>query len=328
MKRLGWCFVIALAALGPARGADPPAEEKKDPTPKEKFQALVKDFTKQQSDLMAEIRKTKGDEQQKHIQKYMGLGKDFGDKFYQLAEDHPKDPVAMDAVFWIVQNAQGSPAFGKASDKVVTIVADMPLADLLGKLRTMRMPTPAIVAAAVKRAEASEPSTELGDLLAWAATSGGMTPAGQKAVSMLVAKYPEHRAIEQICATLSRRFSDKNVESLRQILDKSTNDNIKAAATLGLGRCLASRVDSLGDDIPMADKVAAEAEKYFQQVVDEFGEKFASKKKEAEREIKMLQTLRVGKVAPEITGPDLDGKEFKLSDYRGKVVLLDFWGHW
>jgi peroxiredoxin len=38
--------------------------------------------------------------------------------------------------------------------------------------------------------------------------------------------------------------------------------------------------------------------------------------------------LEVGKHAPEIEGEDLDVKEFKLSDYRGKVVLLDFWGHW
>jgi hypothetical protein len=37
---------------------------------------------------------------------------------------------------------------------------------------------------------------------------------------------------------------------------------------------------------------------------------------------------RVGQPAPEIDGEDIDGKKFKLSDYRGKVVLLDFWGHW
>ena len=24
----------------------------------------------------------------------------------------------------------------------------------------------------------------------------------------------------------------------------------------------------------------------------------------------------------------LDGVTFKLSDYRGKVILLDFWGYW
>jgi hypothetical protein len=33
----------------------------------------------------------------------------------------------------------------------------------------------------------------------------------------------------------------------------------------------------------------------------------------------------VGKQAPEITGPDAAGEVFALSDYRGKVVLLDFW---
>jgi hypothetical protein len=36
----------------------------------------------------------------------------------------------------------------------------------------------------------------------------------------------------------------------------------------------------------------------------------------------------VGQEAPEIEGEDIDGKTFKLSDYRGKVVVLDFWGHW
>jgi cytochrome oxidase Cu insertion factor (SCO1/SenC/PrrC family) len=31
------------------------------------------------------------------------------------------------------------------------------------------------------------------------------------------------------------------------------------------------------------------------------------------------------KPAPDIVGTDQDGQEFKLSDYRGKVVMLDFW---
>ena len=38
--------------------------------------------------------------------------------------------------------------------------------------------------------------------------------------------------------------------------------------------------------------------------------------------------VAVGKLAPEIEGEDLDGTPFKLSDYRGKVVMLDFWGDW
>src|SRR5262245_61298226 len=41
-----------------------------------------------------------------------------------------------------------------------------------------------------------------------------------------------------------------------------------------------------------------------------------------------ISKLLIGKVVPDIAADDLDGKPFKLSDYRGKVVLLDFWGHW
>lgn len=40
------------------------------------------------------------------------------------------------------------------------------------------------------------------------------------------------------------------------------------------------------------------------------------------------EKLAIGKSAPEITGKDVDGKEMKLSDYRGKIVVLDFWGDW
>jgi peroxiredoxin len=32
-----------------------------------------------------------------------------------------------------------------------------------------------------------------------------------------------------------------------------------------------------------------------------------------------------GSVAPDFTGRDVTGKTFRLSDYHGKVVLLDFW---
>ncbi len=41
-----------------------------------------------------------------------------------------------------------------------------------------------------------------------------------------------------------------------------------------------------------------------------------------------MHNITVGKPAPEIDGMTLDGKPLKLSDYRGKVVLLVFWGSW
>ncbi|HKI33372.1 MAG TPA: TlpA disulfide reductase family protein [Gemmataceae bacterium] len=38
--------------------------------------------------------------------------------------------------------------------------------------------------------------------------------------------------------------------------------------------------------------------------------------------------LEPGQVVPDVEGPDLDGQVFKLSDYRGRVVLVYFWGQW
>jgi len=33
-------------------------------------------------------------------------------------------------------------------------------------------------------------------------------------------------------------------------------------------------------------------------------------------------------IAPDFTLPQLDGQELRLSSYRGKLVLLDFWASW
>lgn len=41
-----------------------------------------------------------------------------------------------------------------------------------------------------------------------------------------------------------------------------------------------------------------------------------------------MQKIRVGEVAPDIVMEGLDGKQRKLSDLKGQVVLLDFWASW
>ena len=47
--------------------------------------------------------------------------------------------------------------------------------------------------------------------------------------------------------------------------------------------------------------------------------------RKARSELFDLRHLSVGKAAPEVKGVDQDLKPFKLSDYKGRVVLLDFW---
>jgi len=40
------------------------------------------------------------------------------------------------------------------------------------------------------------------------------------------------------------------------------------------------------------------------------------------------QLVQVGQPAPDITLPSPDGKEYQLSELKGKIVLLDFWASW
>jgi len=41
-----------------------------------------------------------------------------------------------------------------------------------------------------------------------------------------------------------------------------------------------------------------------------------------------IDNLQIGMVVPDMEATDETGTKFKLSDYRGKVVVVDFWGFW
>ncbi|GHE29856.1 TlpA disulfide reductase family protein [Sphingobacterium griseoflavum] len=44
--------------------------------------------------------------------------------------------------------------------------------------------------------------------------------------------------------------------------------------------------------------------------------------------MKQIKGISEGAVAPDFTLPDTEGKEYSLSDFKGKYVFLDFWASW
>ena len=153
-----------------------------------------------------------------------------------------------------------------------------------------------------------------------------------------------------------------------KIIANSENDELKGYAALSLADHLMGlqQYESIAADDPAFAKRYPDVVKYVEEMKEEAGlgklkirfNKIAEDYEEVElpvamrsrnmrakkgdmigklatkvfvaHEKKVLAKLRVsvGKEAPEIEGPDIDGESFKLSDYRGKVVLLDFWGDW
>jgi hypothetical protein len=133
-----------------------------------------------------------------------------------------------------------------------------------------------------------------------------------------------------VCQSLS--FGGKEGEPLlRALIDKDTPKEVQGVATLTLGQMLKGRADELAARDPKeAEKLQKECEKLLERAVEKFADVKLPFRREtvgakAKTELYEIRFLAVGKTAPEVEGEDQDGKKFKLSDYRGKVILLDFW---
>ncbi|MFP6676058.1 MAG: peroxiredoxin family protein [Pirellulaceae bacterium] len=50
--------------------------------------------------------------------------------------------------------------------------------------------------------------------------------------------------------------------------------------------------------------------------------------KAADESLYFFRNLAIGCKAPPTVGEDADGAVFRLTDYRGKVIMLRFWGNW
>jgi len=137
---------------------------------------------------------------------------------------------------------------------------------------------------------------------------------GPKALELLETHHVESKKLDRVCQMLVYGSDEKQSKAfLTTALAKNPHAEVKGAAALSLGQ-ITARSDS------------KQAEAYFNDVIDKYGTQ--DQRKAAKGELFEMHNLGVGQVAPDIEGKDIDDKKFKLSDYRGKVVVLDFWGDW
>lgn len=117
-------------------------------------------------------------------------------------------------------------------------------------------------------------------------------------------------------------------EQLEAVIKKLPSGNVHQRAKFRLALLVAEDAQR---DLTLTDTERAKENQTVVTILDKL-EKEDDLDEILQRWIKNLRYkvthLVVGCEAPEIEGFDQNGKRFRLSDYRGKVVLLPFWGIW
>ena len=158
---------------------------------------------------------------------------------------------------------------------------------------------------------------------AWAVTLAYQASdafAVEDAINGLIANNSNSPELKQSMMFIGYSIQDQTraIKLLSRVEHYSTDRETKAQAVAMRGGLFYDDYMGTGD----IDR----AKGIFQRVIDTYPGTEAAKK--AKNTIFAMENLGVGKMAPDFTAMDQDGVQFKLSDYRGKVVILAFWGFW
>jgi len=274
-----------------ACGLLPATAFSQEPTPAQQFEALKKERNRPTS---APKPNMTDEERTRFVGEHYRRAFDVNVKFLELAEKVPNDPIALDALIqacWQVNN----------------------------------MPWPVSVA--------------------------GTDRSSARAIALIVKNHVTSDKLGPLCERVSYGFLKEYESLLRAVVKSNPHKSVRAAATLGLAQYLYNRsqrvellrgfpefakeYDELFGEAYLAElfrqkpsyaanEAVAILEKALPHLGSEpvrSGETIADAAKGLINEIK---NLAIGKPAPDIEGVDENGVRFKLSDYRGKVVLLDF----
>ena len=292
MNRILGGILVLVPGLSVAAAQDEGRDQSA--TPAQQYQELLKEFRRAASPG----RVLSDEERLKFVGQAYRLRHEFGLKFVELAEEYPRDPIAVDALTQAVWQVNTTP---------------------------------------------------------WPVELVGKDDARARAFELLRRDHIQSDKLGSACRRLSFGFCEEYETFLHAVLRNNPHKDVQARACLALARFLSNRLqrldlikqrpelarefaDLFGEEylkeLQRRDRAEAsrEAEAFFEQSLAEYGDVnipgVGTVAEKAAAALFELRHLVVGKQAPDIQGEDQDGAQFQLSDYRGKVVLLDFWSQY
>jgi hypothetical protein len=283
---------LALILIFPAIAAAGNSKDKTG-TPAEQYQALRKDYDRASSSGVP----LTDAERLQFIGRAYQHRHALAVKFLELAEKFPADPIALDALTQAVWQVNTTP---------------------------------------------------------WPVDVVGVDTARARAFELIHRDHLSSDRLGPLCQRVSYGFCKEYETFLRAVLAKNPHRAVQASASLALGHYLNSRRQRVelcwGQpelakefaglygreylvELERQDSVDAlkECEAVLEAALANYGDvKLPDGDTVANRakaELFEIRNLSVGKAAPDIVGEDQHGQRFRLRDYRGKVVLLDFWSH-
>jgi peroxiredoxin len=256
------------------------------------YRALEKEYNEALAGYQKALSEAKtADDKQKVMRERHPRVGDFAARFTALARKHPDSPAAVDALFWVATHplAPADPQAGLRADALSALARRHADSDKVGLLCTLLV-------------FSVDPPTE-GFLRGVLKRSKKEAVRARACASMAVNL--KHRA--RLVPALKENAG--SVRQYEQVFGKKA-------------------ITRLLESDPA--KLKAESEKLFERVMDRYGEvrhpTHGTLEKFARRHLLALRKpAEEGRAAPPISREDIDGKKMRLADFKGKVVLLDFW---
>ncbi|MBM3961406.1 MAG: hypothetical protein FJ306_05825 [Planctomycetes bacterium] len=233
----------------------------------------------------------------------------------------PKSPAAAER--YAALKAEQKKLNDEWMTKAKAVMAEVEAAKKAGK-PTPAMPMRPDTSALGKQAlAAAKEATDGDDAVPFLVMAIGADRAGASdALSLLGDKYADHPGTAQIGSLigfLPRLVGDDKAPAIAEKFAKSKNADVRGWAMFAKHE---KTVETAGRDTDAYQGAKSELIKAAELASS------ADLKDRIREAIDTREKFGAGNVAPDIEGADLDGVAFKLSDYRGKVVFLDFWGDW